>query len=119
MVRNQGLKGIGQLGRARSAVAGQRDRAQSDDDLAHQRTVQIITGRGKPGGGRRVRVDDAAHVGAQAINQQMHADLARNSALTGEASSVHVHNHHVGRTHPALADAGGSHEQAGFVETDR
>src|ERR1700675_3724755 len=48
----------------------------------------------------------------------MHADLARNSALTGEASSVHVHNHHVGRAHPAFADAGGSHQQMCFIETD-
>ncbi len=118
MVWNQRLKGIGQLGRARSAIASQRNRTQSDDNLAHQRTVQIVTGSGEPGRGRRVRVDDAMHVRAQAVNQQMHADLARNSPLTGETSSVHVHNHHVGSAHPALADTSGSHQQVCFVETD-
>jgi hypothetical protein len=65
-----------------------------------------------------VRVDDALHVGTEAINQQVHADLARHSALAGEPFSFHVNNHQVGSAHPALADRGGSYQQALFVQTD-
>src|SRR5208337_2346550 len=112
MVGNQGFESIGQLRRAWSAVTGQWDRSQTDDDLAHQGPVQIVSGSGKPGGSGRVRVDDAIYVGAQAINQQVHAELGGNAAPTGEASSVHVDNHHVGSAHPALAYGGGSYQQA-------
>ena len=65
MARNQRFKCIGQFRCARGAVASQRNRAQSDDNLAHQRTVQIVSGRGKAGGCRWVCVNDAIPPGAR------------------------------------------------------
>lgn len=52
------------------------------------------------------------------IDHQVHRKLAGNSALTGEASAAHVHNHHVGGVHSPLADAGGGDKQAVLVETN-
>jgi hypothetical protein len=49
----------------------------------------------------------------------MHADLTRNPALTGEALSSHVHNHHVGSAHSALADTGGRDQQVFVVQANR
>src|SRR5208282_866674 len=118
MARNQGLESVGQFGRTWGSVACQRDRTQTDNNFAHQRPVQIVTRSGEPGGGRRVRVDDARHVGAQAIDQQVHSNLARNPAPTGKAFSLHVYDYHVGSAHPALAYTSRSHQQAPFIETD-
>jgi hypothetical protein len=49
----------------------------------------------------------------------MHSNLARNSTLARKPLPVHVHNHHVGSAHPALADAGRGYQEASLVKTNR
>ena len=61
---------------------------------------------------------DAAHIGPHAVDQEVHADLARNSALASHAFPLHVHNHHVGGSHSAFANAGGGDEQTCCVQPD-
>ena len=118
MAGNKRRKSVGQFGGAGSAVAGQGDRAQADDDFADQGTVQIQTRGCESGCGWRMGVNDAVDVGTQVIDQKVHSDLARNSAFSGNAFSVHVNDDHVGGAHSAFADTGGGHEEVVFVETD-
>jgi hypothetical protein len=57
-------------------------------------------------------VNDTVHIGAEAINQQVHADFARHATASGDLLAVEVNDDHVGRLHGAFADAGGCDEDA-------
>lgn len=118
MAGNQGFEGVSQFGRAGSAIASERDRAQAHDHFADQRAIQVVSGSGEAGGGGRMSVDDGVYVGTQAVDQEVHADLARDAAFAGQALSFHVNDDHVGGLHPTLADTGGRDEEALGIESD-
>ena len=77
------------------AILGQRNRAQSDHDLAYQRLVERDSGRGESRRRGRVRMHDALHIRPQPVNQQVHGDFARNVVPPGQTPALHIDDHHV------------------------
>ena len=61
-------------------------------------------------------MDDGLHVGAHAIDEQMHADFAGDVAAAGDFLSVQVDDHHVSRFHRTFADAGRGDQNAVVLE---
>src|SRR5437764_992194 len=64
-------------------------------------------------------VHNALNIGTQAINEQVHANLAGDVSFAFQAVAIVVHDDQVGWFHPALAHVGGSDEEAVFVKADR
>ncbi len=116
VIGDERLECVREFGGARSTVTRQRDRAEADDNFAHQRTVQAKTRSGKSGGCGWVGMNDATHLGTQAINKKMHAELAGDMALAGDAFTLHVDDDEVGGGHATFADTGRSYQEVPVIE---
>ena len=113
------LECVGQFRRPRRAVLGERNAAEPDHHLTDQRLGQGTPRCSESGSGGRVCVHNSLHVGAQFVNQQMHADFAGNVAASGQLAAFSVNDHQVGGTHSAFAYGRGSNQDTAAVQTNR
>jgi len=112
------LESLGEFRRSRRAITGEGNASQAHNDFADQGLGEGDACGGKAGRGGRMGVDYRAHIRAQAIDQQVHADLAGHVAAAGDALAFPIDDNHVGQTHGALADAGGGDQDTIVVQAD-
>jgi len=117
-VGDKRLQGLGQLGSAGSAVWGEWNLTEADDDFTDQRLVERDSGSSESGGSSRMSMNDGIHVRAHAVDQQVHADLTGDLAAALELSAFHVHDDEIGSLHHALGHASGSNKNAFAVQPD-
>src|SRR5690349_18821295 len=66
-----------------------------------------------------MRVYDATDVRPEAIDQQVHRDLAGDIAVAGPALPLEVNNHQVVGLHHPFAEAGGSSQNRSVIQANR
>ena len=116
VVGNVGLEGGGQLAGAGRAVARQRHLSQSHHHFREQGLIEGAAGGRKTRGGRGMGVADGLHVGAQAVNEQMHGQLGGNLPRAAQRMSLGIGDDQiVGREH-AFVHARGRGQDAPGVE---
>src|SRR5260370_14064412 len=116
---DEGRKRLAQLHGAGGGVGSQWDGgAQGDHHLRAQGFIESNTRGGKPGGGAGVSVDHGAHVGAHAVDSEMHGDLARRVVGAAQLAAAKVRNDHVFRLQHALTETGGRYHHPVRVQTD-
>jgi hypothetical protein len=64
-------------------------------------------------------MNHAAHVWPHTVNQQVHADLARNIPASRQLAPLEIDNDQVRRPHHALAHGCGSNQYSSGVEPNR
>ncbi len=99
-------------------VGGQGDEAGGHEDLGADGLIEGFAAGCEGSCDGWVGVDDGLHVGAHAVDGEMHADLAGDVAGSGELVAVVVDENHVGGVQEAFAAAGGRGEDEVFVESN-
>src|ERR1700685_3229947 len=116
---DEGFKSLRQFGSAGHAVAGERNRSQSDNDFTDKWFGKRQTGGGKSRGCWRMGVNDGLDIGTHAVDQQVHADFAGDVAAARDTIAVEVDDDQVLRAHGTLAHAGGSYQNLAVVAAQR
>jgi len=119
IVRHKSSEGFAKLRRAWRGVLGQRDTTEQDDNLREHGLVQGTTGGCKAGGDGRMGVTDRADVGAETVEEKMHAQFRGRAPSAGELVSIEVGNNKIFRCHLAFADPARCREQPRAFEPYR
>jgi hypothetical protein len=119
VVRHKSSERFAKLRRAWCGVLSQRDTTEQDDDFWEHGFVQSATGSGKAGGDGRMGVTDGANVGAEAVEEKMHAQFRGRFSSAGELVSFEVGDDKVFGRHLAFADPARCREEPRAFEPYR
>jgi hypothetical protein len=118
VVGDVGFEDGAEVGGAGSGVTHQRNFAEANDDLGKEGLIESLPGGSESRSCGRVRVADRLDVRAHLIEEEVHAGLRRNLAVTAKETAFHVHHNKVVGRHHALVEASGGGEDAIGIEAD-